>query len=315
MKKLLAIAGAVLLQAASPGDCAPCHAAQTASFGGSRMTHALATANDSSVLATNRDLSTTISGYFYQLKNGTYTVSNGNEKLSVSLAWAFGSGRTGQTYLFEYEGRWRESRVSYYPSTESLDLTIGAQSIAAKTLADAAGRLLSSRQAAECFDCHAADAKTTIRPGVQCERCHGPSQSHIAGAAIKSLKSLTSEQTSNFCGQCHRTWSQVTIEGPRGIQNLRFQPYRLTNSKCYDAADSRIACTACHNPHQALATAAAFYDAKCLACHSKASKHICKVARADCASCHMPRLELPGAHAKFTDHRIRVVKPGERYPD
>jgi hypothetical protein len=29
----------------------------------------------------------------------------------------------------------------------------------------------------------------------------------------------------------------------------------------------------------------------------------------------MPRLELPGANAKFTDHRIRVVKPNERYPD
>jgi hypothetical protein len=29
----------------------------------------------------------------------------------------------------------------------------------------------------------------------------------------------------------------------------------------------------------------------------------------------MPRLELPGAHKKFTDHKIRVVKPNEPYPD
>jgi hypothetical protein len=28
----------------------------------------------------------------------------------------------------------------------------------------------------------------------------------------------------------------------------------------------------------------------------------------------MPKIELPGAHYKFTDHRIRIVKPNERYP-
>jgi hypothetical protein len=28
----------------------------------------------------------------------------------------------------------------------------------------------------------------------------------------------------------------------------------------------------------------------------------------------MPKIELPGAHFKFSDHRIRVVKPDERYP-
>jgi hypothetical protein len=29
----------------------------------------------------------------------------------------------------------------------------------------------------------------------------------------------------------------------------------------------------------------------------------------------MPKYELPGAHFKFTDHRIRIVKAGEPYPD
>jgi hypothetical protein len=31
-------------------------------------------------------------------------------------------------------------------------------------------------------------------------------------------------------------------------------------------------------------------------------------------SCHMPTVELPGAHFKFTDHRIRIVRPGQPYP-
>jgi hypothetical protein len=28
----------------------------------------------------------------------------------------------------------------------------------------------------------------------------------------------------------------------------------------------------------------------------------------------MPKIELPGAHYKFADHRIRIVKPNEPYP-
>ena len=29
----------------------------------------------------------------------------------------------------------------------------------------------------------------------------------------------------------------------------------------------------------------------------------------------MPKVELPGGHALFTDHMIRIVHPGEAYPD
>jgi hypothetical protein len=28
----------------------------------------------------------------------------------------------------------------------------------------------------------------------------------------------------------------------------------------------------------------------------------------------MPKVDLPGSHFKFTDHRIRIAKPGEQYP-
>jgi hypothetical protein len=29
----------------------------------------------------------------------------------------------------------------------------------------------------------------------------------------------------------------------------------------------------------------------------------------------MPKVSLPGGHAVFTDHFIRIVRPGEPYPD
>lgn len=138
---------------------------------------------------------------------------------------------------------------------------------------------------------------------------------------MKILGALTTGDMSNFCGQCHRTWEEISLKGPRGIANVRFQPYRLANSRCYDPSDSRIKCTACHNPHRELETAPAAYDARCLACHPRTlavdgkPATMCKVAQANCVTCHMPRLDLPGAHQKFTDHRIRIVRANQTYPD
>jgi hypothetical protein len=48
---------------------------------------------------------------------------------------------------------------------------------------------------------------------------------------------------------------------------------------------------------------------------ASASAAACKVENKNCAQCHMPKYEVPGAHFKFTDHRIRIAKPGEPYPD
>jgi mono/diheme cytochrome c family protein len=62
-------------------------------------------------------------------------------------------------------------------------------------------------------------------------------------------------------------------------------------------------------------TDAAAYDSKCGACHSRTAARRCKVASSNCVTCHMPRLDLPGAHQKFTDHRIRIVRANEAYPD
>ncbi len=131
------------------------------------------------------------------------------------------------------------------------------------------------------------------------------------------LAGLSTEEISDLCGACHRTWSQVAANGPRGVLNVRFQPYRLTNSKCYDAADRRIACTACHDPHGHSVRDISFYDIKCAACHSKsmASAKVCKVASKNCVSCHMPKIELPGAHFAFTDHQIRIARQGAPYPN
>jgi hypothetical protein len=106
------------------------------------------------------------------------------------------------------------------------------------------------------------------------------------------------------------------------IHNVRFQPYRLEKSRCWNAADPRISCLACHNPHETVVSKASFYDSKCLACHAlKGAKTdstppgaACPVSTKNCVTCHMPRYEFPEGHFRFADHDIRVVRPGAPYP-
>ena len=131
------------------------------------------------------------------------------------------------------------------------------------------------------------------------------------------------ELTQEFCGACHRGFEQVlSLPGQDGINNIRYQPYRIFNSPGHKG-DVRISCVACHNPHNRLERDESFYDAKCLACHLTKSDPVKTIARSApacpssdtrCVSCHMQKVDLPGAHAVFTDHWIRVVKPGEQVP-
>jgi hypothetical protein len=99
---------------------------------------------------------------------------------------------------------------------------------------------------------------------------------------------------------------------------VRFQPYRLANSKCYDTTDPRLRCTVCHDPHSEPERPASFYDGKCQACHArtnaKAGAKLCPVGKENCAGCHMPKVEIKETHNRFTDHWIRIARAGEKTP-
>ena len=156
-----------------------------------------------------------------------------------------------------------------------------------------------------------------LTPGIQCGRCHEGTTVHSTKMqpVPKKLGKLSSEETADFCGQCHRTWATIATQGPNNITNVRFQPYRLVNSRCYDATDDRIRCTSCHDPHDDATPALSAFDARCNACHAaggkaKAGAKLCPVAKAGCTNCHMPKVEIPSAHNKFTDHWIRIERRG-----
>lgn len=63
----------------------------------------------------------------------------------MPLRYAFGQGFAGQTYVYEQDGRWYESRISYYQQTKALDLTMGAPPGEPKNLTEAAGREMTSQ--------------------------------------------------------------------------------------------------------------------------------------------------------------------------
>lgn len=337
--RALTLALPLLASAAAPasGDqvCAECHRDLTARFRGTPMAGALAPVAGCEILQRNPDLTFRDTGYLTKItrdgERSVLTVTGGGESLTATLLWAFGRGQAGQTYVFERDGTYYESRVSFYNALRGLDLTMGAQRGKPKNIEEAAGHRMGARDAVECFGCHSTRAVSggrlhleSIVPGVGCESCHGAAEQHVAAvragdaaaAKMSRLGGSTAEEMSELCGRCHRTWSQIALSGPRGILNVRFQPYRLTNSKCYNTADARIRCSACHDPHGALAANLASYDAKCSACHSAAERtKTCRVAKANCVTCHMPKIELPGAHARFTDHQIRIARAGESYPN
>jgi len=331
--RALIIAGVVCPAVAATVTCATCHKAESLSQPATSMGHALELVADCGILREHPRLTFQYGRYSYTItrrgERSIYSVTDGTDTISVPIGWAFGLGSAGQTYVLEIGGILYESRVSFYKAIDGLDLTFGALGTMPKNLTQAAGREMTHEDVTGCFACHSTDAvrgavfhPEDLKAGVRCENCHTLAQNHMqavmAGdakaAAMPHLAAMTAEETNEFCGRCHRTWADIAAHGPHNIANVRFQPYRLTNSKCYDADDKRIRCTACHNPHEEFVVGAANYDAKCQACHGVSQK-TCKVARQGCTNCHMPKIELPGAHRKFTDHQIRIVRAGEPYPE
>jgi hypothetical protein len=330
------------LPSADATTCASCHRGQSMQIS-TPMAHAIELPPANAVLSAHPTLTYHMGAYTWTVEThdgqSTYKVTDGVNTIALPIHWAFGAG--AQTWVFEQNGKFYESIVSFYPGENALGITTGDERLTPQTLQEAMGRELTPMDVKLCFGCHATDAVTshqltlnTLHPGVTCTHCHQGALNH-AGDAVSGdfslspphLKDLSSESISNFCGQCHRSWETVVRNGWRGLPGVRFQPYRLANSRCFNGNDPRIACIACHDPHKDLVRDDNFYDSKCLACHTPAARPVvvssansvkpksCPVSTSKCVSCHMPKTTLPGGHLHFTDHQIRIVKAGEAFPD
>jgi hypothetical protein len=190
----------------------------------------------------------------------------------------------GQTYVYEKNGSYYESHLTFFSSSQDLNITPGQSLATPRSLEEAAGRRMPPAESRACFACHTTASVTNNQldvngavPGITCEACHGPGASHVVamnsgqqeeGALqIMNPSRLDPVESVDFCGACHRTQEDVVTNPGLAALNLRFAPYRLENSKCWTKPDARLTCVACHNPHQPLEHDPAAYDSRCLQCH------------------------------------------------
>ena len=205
---------------------------------------------------------------------------------------------------------------------------------------------------------------------INCESCHGPAKRHVElmtdaarnGKAqqvasaprtaedigLRSLATLTKDQSLDVCFQCHALKSQLSKHYEPGASLTAYYALRLAqlgdaallpdgrtrtfayqeghlSSACY--LKGGMTCTSCHDPHSqgyrdvfGTPLASRFDDRQCTSCHaSKATnptlhtKHAASSEGSRCTSCHMPyHQEQEIGHAiryARSDHTISIPRP------
>ena len=255
----------------------------------------------------------------------------------ATLKYAVGSGSHGLSVVGVDDLKHaRLARVSLFVHTTMMNLTPSVP----RGLADDSqylGRPLDSSTLTACLGCHTTTLTKTAIPGetipfergIGCERCHGAGDHHIKAVegnledlAIARLRRASPRQILNLCGQCHMPPPGEPLP-PDDPALVRQQARTMPLSRCFTASGEQLSCVSCHNPHENAETSPAFYEEKCLACHSASVSAstpvktaagsrrfrtvVCPVnATKNCIGCHMPKVEIPDEHASYADHYIRV---------
>lgn len=242
----------------------------------------------------------------------------------VTLNWCLGSGDHARTWigtLHDSDGTTNllEFRWTWYRELQEFGVTPGQPDEPGQGYYSHLGVLFDHPKARRCLGCHSTrlpiDAgqiqEHQIQAGVNCQRCHGPRQSHVAsdGEIREQFWSSASrdEQVAR-CAECHRHPDE---QDPRTVRRdnpdiVRFQPIGLAQSACFQK--SQMTCTTCHDPHRSLAEQQSKSIGQCLQCHdgATADRPGCGLGKTeDCLSCHMPKVKMDRP-VHFTDHWIRV---------
>ena len=246
---------------------------------------------------------------------------------SASFSIVIGSARKGQTYLYWNGPRLYQLPVSYYTAQNSWCNSPGYPSTLTKF-----NRLID----AQCLECHSTYAKAAtvnnetlfegheIIYGIQCERCHGPGQQHVAyftahpkekiSKFILNAKYLSRQQQLDACALCHsglRKEKQHAFSFAVGdtLDNYSIPNYNtdssamldvhgnqyglLTASKCFKM--SQMNCSSCHAVHANEYGDVKIFSQRCMSCHNATTHDTCTlkeraglVLSNNCIDCHMP---------------------------
>ena len=140
-------------------SCARCHGVKVASQKKTSMARAAMSAPRSDILNTHSLMVFAPGRYKYQIKTrrspSRYSVGDGKESLSFPLLWAFGTGRVGQSYLFEKQNAdFFEARVTYFATLGAIDFTPSRALLSPSGIEEAMERPVPQGEVMRCFSFH-----------------------------------------------------------------------------------------------------------------------------------------------------------------
>lgn len=234
---------------AGTAACARCHAGIVASQQHSQMARTLGPASQSAVLNQHRQQQYHAGPYTYSLARKasdlTVTVTDGAQQQTALLAWAIGSGDVGQSYLWQQDGAFRETRFNYFATLGQFDATPGRLHGSPTSIDMALGRPIEGFEVRTCFSCHTTAMSSaspldvqTIVPGVSCEVCHGPGRAHIAAAEAHIAQSNTAAT------QAAAATSTASSAPPADVASW---DRKIVNSARLSPTQSVDYCGSCHS--------------------------------------------------------------------
>jgi predicted CXXCH cytochrome family protein len=321
--------------------CARCHPKETARFEISAMGRSIGPAEP---LPPGRVTLTASGSVLSAVVRGGqmfHILAERGVSAEYPVAYQIGRGAKARTYAVQVGDYLLESPLSWY-RTAGWDVSPGYEGM---QLIDF------DRPVTEnCLFCHAGAAKASDADGrrladssvtaITCERCHGPSESHVRQPSAKNIVNpakLAGAARDSVCEQCHLEGETRTLNPGRTIWDyhpgaalerstvtwILHKPNReiravtqveeLAESKCAQAGAGKLWCGTCHDPHGANTSRTAQMVRVCSSCHAALSKRAHPTAPGDCIACHMPARPANNiAHLAVTDHRLRL--PGATPP-